>query len=278
MKGHKPNDRLSTALIILLLVIGTGLFLYPAVGNMYNKRVSSVAAKHEEEAVQAMSEDGIREQMEKAMAYNRMVCSMGLMRVSGMEDDGYEDMLNLRGQGVMCSLEIPSIGVQVPVYHGTSEEVLQSAAGHYHGSSLPCGGPDSHAVITGHTGLARARLFTDLTRMQEGDMFFIKVLGEVHAYRVISVSVVLPDQVESLGVEPGRDLVTLVTCTPYGINTHRLLVTGERTAYSEPEGESAGLVPRWMYPEGFIILLTAVIILTAIVITMIIRRRYGKKD
>lgn len=250
MEGHKPGERLSTAFIILLLIIGTGLFLYPTVGNMYNKHVSSVAVRHEDQAVQSMSEDKIAEQMEKAKAYNRMVFEKGLLMVSGMEDDGYEDVLNAGGQGVMCSVDIPSIGVQVPVYHGTSEEVLQSAAGHYHGSSLPCGGENCHAVITGHTGLTSAKLFTDLGKLKEGDMFFIKVLGEVHAYRVVSVSVVLPDQMDSLEVEPGRDLVTLVTCTPYGINTHRLLVTGERTSYSEPQGQGAWLVPRWMYPEG----------------------------
>lgn len=279
MEGRRKGlaDRLSTAFMVLLLIIGTGLFLYPTIGDMYNRHVASVAVKHEDQAVQALSEDDIEEVFWEAEEYNRMVYENGLLRVSGMENDGYEDTLNVTGEGIMCSLNIPRIGIELPVYHGTSEEVLQSAAGHYHGSSLPCGGEDTHCIITGHTGLTSAKLFTDLARLREGDMFFIKVLGEVHAYRVISVKVVLPYEMESLVIEPGRDLVTLVTCTPYGINTHRLLVTGERTRYERPDLARARAVSMDGYPLTFILIVSAVLIMAAVLMIIIIRRRYGKK-
>ena len=279
MEGRKNSlkDRLSTAFMVLLLIIGTGLFLYPTIGDMYNRHIASVAERHEDQAVQALSEDDREEVLWKAQEYNRMVYENGLFRVSGMENDGYGDTLNVTGEGIMCSLNIPRIGIDLPVYHGTSEEVLQSAAGHYHGSSLPCGGEDTHCIITGHTGLTSAKLFTDLAKLREGDMFFIKVLGEVHAYRVISVATVLPYEMESLVIEPGRDLVTLVTCTPYGINTHRLLVTGERTRYERPDLARARAVSMDGYPLTFILIVSAVLIMAAVLMIIIIRRRYGKK-
>ena len=151
----------------------------------------------------------------------------------------YEGLLNAEKiqTGMMCVLEIPSIDLRLPVYHGTSEAVLKEGVGHLMDSSLPIGGENTHCVMTGHRGLASARLFTRLDELKEGDEFFLEVLGEKLAYKVEEINVILPEEVESLEIRPGEDLVSLVTCTPYGINTHRLVITGKRVVYEEKKEE-----------------------------------------
>lgn len=152
--------------------------------------------------------------------------------------------LNLTGNGMMGYVQIPKINVRLPIFHTTEEDVLQTAAGHLEGSSLPAGGPDTHAVISAHRGLPSASLFTDLDKLKKGDYFFLYILDDILCYQVDKISVVKPDQTKALSVEEGQDLVTLLTCTPYGVNSHRLLVRGHREPYTgvEEEGTPAALI------------------------------------
>lgn len=163
----------------------------------------------------------------------------------------YDSLLCMTEDGVMGFVEIPSIDLSLPIYHGTSEQILETGAGHLQGTSLPVGGESTHAVLTGHSGLCSAKLFTDLTEMEKGDVFSLNVMGKKLAYRVDQIKVVLPNELEDLYVEKGKDYCTLITCTPYGVNTHRLLVRGERTAYQETTKNpgtvsSKKIKSRWM--------------------------------
>ena len=187
----------------------------------------------------------LEEMLEKAREYNEKLASSHVVLTDpfsgetngGISEKEYYQLLNLDNTGVMCSLEIPSIDVDLPVYHGTSNSVLEKGVGHLEGTSLPVGGKDTHAVFTGHTGLNKAKLFTDLTELQKGDQFYIRVLDKILAYEVCRIDVVLPEDTSKLSVVDGQDLVTLVTCTPYGINTHRLVITGKRVVYEEKKEE-----------------------------------------
>ncbi len=150
-------------------------------------------------------------------------------------DERYQSLLNLDGSGMMGYIQIPKIGVELPIYHGTSEAVLQAGVGHFWGTSLPVGGETSHTVLTGHRGLSTKTLFTNLDKLDIGDVFYIRVLDETLAYQVDQILTVLPEETDALGIESGQDLATLVTCTPYAINTHRLLVRGHRIPYEEAQ-------------------------------------------
>lgn len=200
----------------------------------------------------------------------------------GISEKEYYQLLNLDNTGVMCSLEIPSINVDLPVYHGTSNSVLEKGVGHLEGTSLPVGGKDTHAVFTGHTGLNKAKLFTDLTELQKGDQFYIRVLDKILAYEVCRIDVVLPEDTSKLSVVDGQDLVTLVTCTPYGQNTHRLLVRGKRTKYSpkayekERAKKKAGR-SQWMRTYQKAILLGIGITSIVLFIISFIRKKLQKR-
>lgn len=190
-----------------------------------------------------------------------------LVDAGGKNDISYESTLDLDGSGLMCFVEIPKVDVYLPVYHGTSAEVLGKGAGHLEGSALPVGGIGNRPVISAHTGVNASKMFSDLTELEKGDLFFIHVLDEVLAYRVCEIQVILPEDTNSLVAENGRDLVSLLTCTPYGVNTHRLVVTGERTEYSEPvlaeaqeERKDTG-ESQWMQAYKKALLISAVSIL-----------------
>lgn len=177
-------------------------------------------------------------ELEKAREYNSMLYQtqgvyVGDEAASILSDESYESLLNLTNSGIMGRIEIPKINVDLPIYHGTEDEVLSKGIGHYKPSSLPVGGKSTRAVLTGHRGLPSSKLFTRLDEMEEGDYFFIEVCNETLAYRVNEIIEIKPEELSQLQIEPDKDLVTLVTCTPYGINTHRLLVTGERVPYKE---------------------------------------------
>ena len=178
----------------------------------------------------------------------------------GISEEEYYHALAVDNTGVMCTLEIPVIGVDLPVYHGTSDEVLEKGIGHLEGTSLPVGGKGTHAVITGHTGINKAKMFTDLTELKKGNQFYIHVLGKVLAYEVDDINVVLPEDTRKLSIVDGKDYVTLITCTPYGENTHRLLVRGKRTKYVPQKRENEKKKKKignsqWMrnYRKGIII-------------------------
>ena len=227
----RARDRVRRVLMAICLVAGIGLILYPVVGTYLNERSFDEVVSRYEETVQTLPEDERAEMLAEARAYNESLRGDPVhdpfVANSGYAvPDNYDDLLNVDGTGLMGTVSIPAIDLTLPLYHGTSDDVLSHGAGHIPQTSLPVGGAGTHAVITGHTGLPTARLFTDLERLQKGDVFVVEVLGERHAYAVDDIEVVEPDDVSSIRVEDGVEYVTLLTCTPYGINSHRLLVRG----------------------------------------------------
>ncbi len=235
-------------LITLIFLTGLGVLLYPAVSDYVNKKNSSRAIASYDQSVEEIGEEDYTQWMLDAASYNEYIASFASLggattAEEEREDSPYEGLLDVTGHGIMGSIRIPCIKVDCPIYHGTSEAVLQVAVGHYQGSSLPIGGESTHAVLTGHRGLPSARLFTDLDRLEEGDIFYIKVLGDILEYQIDQIQTVLPAEVDSLGVVPGEDYVTLVTCTPYGINSHRMLIRGTRIPYDGGYEEEVAMKP-----------------------------------
>lgn len=238
MKKKKTKGRLLNIILIVILLAGLSLLLYPTFSELWNSTRQSRAIADYSKQVSAMDREEYEKLWKMAEEYNQNLKNRtAFYELDEEQKKEYEQMLNVSGSGIMAYIEIPKIGCSLPIYHGTDESVLQVAIGHLEWSSLPIGGESTHCVISGHRGLPSARLFTDLDELEEGDLFYITVLGEKLAYEVDQIEVVLPEEVEELGIEEGKDYVTLVTCTPYGINTHRLLVRGHRTEYTEPETE-----------------------------------------
>lgn len=239
--GGSLRLKILNILIAVLFFAGAGVLAYPAVSNWWNQRQQDQIAEGYAKTVDEASEEEIRRMWEEAEAYNQNLILDEIIidpfdQVVNRKVDGdYENTLNPQQNGVMGTLEIPGIGVYLPISHGTGEEVLQKAVGHLEQSSLPVGGEGTHAVLTGHRGLPSAKLFTDLDEMEEGDVFYLHILDETLAYQVDQITVVEPDNLQDLAIEAGKDYVTLVTCTPYGINSHRLLVRGVRIPYEEKE-------------------------------------------
>ena len=225
----KKKIRISTLLLLLVLLTGLSLLLYPAVSDYWNSFHQSKAIASYAEAVAQMDDGAYELAFAEAGAYNAELPGRK-DRYQPAEEElaRYNSLLNISGNGVMGYIEIPSIGVSLPIYHGVEDTVLQIAVGHIPGTSLPIGGETSHCVLSGHRGLPSARLFTDLDKVKEGDEFLLRVLDEVLTYEVDQIHIVEPHEVEMLEIEAGRDLCTLVTCTPYGVNSHRLLVRGSR--------------------------------------------------
>lgn len=239
--------------IVLLFLGGAGLVLYPVVSSWYmGRHQGQVIADYDAEAAK-LSQAQMEEELEKARRYNESLLGNVVLtdpfNAEGLEEQNteYEDLLNIGGDGVMGSVEIPGQDIYLPIYHGTDSVSLEKGAGHLQNSSLPVGGKGTHAVISGHTALPTAELFTDLDQVEKGDVFYIHILKETLAYRVYDIETVLPEQVESLGIVQGRDLVTLVTCTPYGINSHRLLIHAERTVYDGEQGDQAAAMQKSLW-------------------------------
>ena len=224
MKKH-----LATIVLVLILLAGLSLLLYPTFSNWWNSFHSSKAISDYSEQVAQLDQEQYTELWEAAIDYNQVLQNKGnVFQITDEQRAAYSQLLNVGGNGVMGYIEIPSIDVSLPLYHGTSESILQVAVGHLEWSSLPTGGEGTHCVVSGHRGLPSARLFTDLDDLRTGDQFMIRVLDELMTYEVDQILIVDPDDVDDLLIEEGKDLVTLVTCTPYGINSHRLLVRGHR--------------------------------------------------
>ena len=223
-----------------MMVAGFGLLLYPLVANTWNNHVQETLVSNYSEAVDTAIEEGkldVSSEMERATEYNEELLpsilpdSFAEAEANGT-DSNYQSILNANGDGIMGYIQIPSINVKLPIFHTTSEEVLQIGVGHLEGSSLPVGGENTHSVLSAHRGLPSATLFTDLDKVQIGDDFFLIILGEYLAYEVDQIEVVEPDDTSLLQVEDGQDLCTLITCTPYGVNTERLMVRGHRVEYT----------------------------------------------
>ena len=237
------KSKLNKLIIGIIFLAGLSLLLYPFVANQWNNHRQKQLISSYEQSVSdkdAAHEIDYDAELQKAKAYNEALLPSILPDSFAVaqaieEDKTYMDALNIAGDEVMGIVEIPKINIKLPIYHTTDEEVLKQAAGHLEGSSLPVGGESTHAVISAHRGLPSASLFTDLDQLKKGDHFLIHVLNETLCYEVDKISVVKPEETSSLAVEEGQDLVTLLTCTPYGVNTERLLVRGHRVPYVEEE-------------------------------------------
>lgn len=223
-------------LVFLLFLVSSALILYPFIANYVFEHRADSLVHTVEETVEEIDDSMRKSQLEQARNYNEMIASGNIQlqdpfveEVDGKALDNYDELLCMTGDGVMGFINIPSIKVSLPVYHGTSEQTLEVGAGHLQGSSLPVGGRSTHSVITGHTGLSNAKLFTDLIELSKGDIFILNVYGEKLVYEVDQIKTVVPYELEDLAIIPEKDYCTLVTCTPYGVNTHRLLVRGIRT-------------------------------------------------
>ena len=271
--------------VSLLFLIGVGLVLYPVVSDWYiGRHQASVVASYDEEAAR-LSQEQIETELARAHAYNESLLGNVVLTdpfdAEGLAEQNteYDDLLNINGDSVMGSIDIPRVDIYLPIYHTTDAEVLAKGAGHLKNSSLPVGGTGTHAIISGHTALPSAELFNNLSDVEKGDVFYIHVLNETLAYEVDQIKVVLPDNIEDLLIDRNEDYVTLVTCTPYGINSHRLLVRGRRIPYEEAEA----ITPIQQVEEGFRYKsayvaagVVAGAILLAVILSAIIKRRKQK--
>ena len=225
----KKNNNWTTAFLVLLLLAGVSLLLYPSLSDYWNSMHQTRAIASYAETVSQLDTAQYDEMWKAAQDYNRSLAQRETaFALTDEQKAAYESLLDVSGLGVMGYIEIPEIDCSLPIYHGTEESVLQVAVGHLEWSNLPVGGEGTHCVLSGHRGLPSAKLFTNLDKLAVGDTFLLRVLDEVLTYEVDQILIVEPEQVDALGIVPGEDCCTLVTCTPYGINTHRLLVRGHR--------------------------------------------------
>jgi sortase A len=224
----EKKNKSSTITLFLIILVGVSLLLYPSFSNYWNSFSQSKAIASYMDAVSNIDEAEYAKILEAAKQYNERITSSAISEMTDKEYEDYMSQLNVAGNGIMGYIEIPLIGCSLPVYHGTSNSVLQVAVGHLAGSSLPVGGMSTHCVVSGHRGLPSAKLFTDIDQLKEGDTFMFYILNEVFTYEVDQIHIVEPEDLTHLGVERDKDQVTLITCTPYGVNSHRLLVKGHR--------------------------------------------------
>ena len=225
----KKNNNWTTVFLVLLLLAGVSLLLYPSLSDYWNSMHQTRAIASYAETVSQLDTAQYDEMWKAAQDYNRSLAQRETaFALTDEQKAAYESLLDVSGLGVMGYIDIPGIDCSLPIYHGTEESVLQIAVGHLEWSSLPVGGEGTHCVLSGHRGLPSAKLFTNLDKLAVGDTFLLRVLDEVLTYEVDQILIVEPEQVDALGIVPGEDYCTLVTCTPYGINTHRLLVRGHR--------------------------------------------------
>jgi len=254
-KGTAMRKHLSTIILVILLLLGVAILLYPTLSDYYNSFHQSRAIASYIEAIETADPTDYEVEWLNARAYNEgLKYKANRFVLSDEELAEYNACLNLTGSGIMGYIEVPRINCTLPIYHGTDEAVLQIAIGHIEGTSLPTGGPGNHTVLSGHRGLPSAKLFTDLDQMEVGDLFVIRVMNVVMTYEVDQILIVLPEELDALALDPEQDYCTLVTCTPYGVNTHRLLVRGHRTENAELEkiikvvADATQIDPRLMAP------------------------------
>ena len=275
------RKHISTIFIILIFLVGLGFISYPTVSNLWNQAHQSRAIATYSKQVEKLDDSENKKMLKAARKYNKSLLKKSdHWKLSKKDKKKYESLLDVSGTGIMGYIEVPKIDCSLPIYHGTDEGALQIAIGHLEGSSLPVGGKSTHCVLSGHRGLPSARLFTDLDQMEEGDIFILNILGRKLAYEVDQINVVLPEEMSDLEIEEGKDLCTLVTCTPYGINTHRLLVRGHRTEYVEKkveeeqkEVQTKKTDIRLMIAGG-----AGVLILIIIIIVIVIKRRRKRRN
>ena len=258
-----------TLILLFVLLIGVGLIAYPTFADWWNSFHQSRAVASYAESVANMNAEEYEKIIRKAEQYNKKLAESGILwTLDEDQEKEYEEQLNIGTSGIMGYIDIPKIDVMLPIYHGIDEAVLQVAIGHIPGTSLPVGGKGSHCVISGHRGLPSARLFTDIDKLVEGDTFTITVLNQTLTYEVDQIRTVLPTDLSDLQIEKGKDYMTLVTCTPYGINTHRLLVRGHRT--QNANGDAAVIADALQIEPVYIAPFVAAPILLLLIIGMFI--------
>lgn len=260
---------------ILVFLTALGITLYPIISNYVNQKYASKIYTEYEKMIQNVDDTSLKDARRLAEQYNNALAPVSAYEQESLSEasQNYDTLLNMGGNGIMGYVEIPSIQVNLPIYHGTDSETLERGIGHLLGSSLPIGGTSTHSVLSGHSGLAGQKMFTDLLQVKEGDVFYLHVLGETLAYQVVSLNTVLPYDTSLLGITPDADLCTLITCTPLAVNTHRLLVTGERIPYesaqeiqAEMQQETTEVESAWEqeYLHGLYIALAIVLLLMII--------------
>ena len=276
-KASKKN-RITAILLVAVLLAGLSLLLYPLISNYWNSIHQSQAIAAYMDDVSELDDSAYVALWEEAQDYNTsLLDDENRFFPDEEEQQQYEHLLSISNDGIMGYIEIPSIDVTLPIYHGTSEEILQVAIGHIEGSSLPIGGPSTHCVISGHRGLPSSRLFTDIDRLSEGDIFTLLVLDEALTYEVDQIRIVEPDDISLLEIKEGEDLCTLVTCTPYGVNSHRLLVRGHRVENQEAMGFLRITADAMMIDSRFVAPILAAPILLGIILFMVLRPLKRKK-
>lgn len=273
MKSHR-----STILLILILLIGLSLMLYPSFADWWNSFHSSRAIASYVEQVVNIDDAQYEELWDAAWDYNQSLLHRpNDFLLSDEQQEIYKSLLDISGNGIMGYIEIPMIDVMLPIYHGTGESVLQIAVGHLDWTSLPVGGAGSHCVVSGHRGLPSARLFTDLDRLEVGDVFMLHVLNEILTYEIDQILIVEPQGTDPLLIEPGKDLCTMITCTPYGINSHRMLVRGHRIeSQEEPKviritADAVRIEPLMVAP-----IVAVPILLVLLIILLLPKQKKGK--
>lgn len=277
MNKEKKKSRLTTIILVLMLVIGLGLLAYPTFSDWWNSFHQSRAIASYMQQVASMDTKQYEKMLEEAENYNRkLLTKANRYTLTEEEEAEYNSILDITGTGIMGYVEIPSINVSLPIYHGFDEAVLQVAIGHLLGTSFPTGGKGTHCAISGHRGLPSAKLFTDLDQLNYGDTFLIQVLDRTLTYEVDQIRIVLPSELQDLEIDPDEDYCTLVTCTPYGINTHRLLVRGKRIENAKADAnvtaDALQLDPLIIAP-----LVAAPILLLLIVLLLIATGRRRKR-
>lgn len=273
------KKKMFTICTVLLFLAALGLTLYPLISNYVNQKYASQIHTAYQEVMEQIDDSALREAKEQADIYNHSLIP-GASTQDAYSQEGllaasadYDSQLNLAGNGIMGYVEIPKISVNLPIYHGTENDSLERGIGHLLGSSLPVGGENTHAILSGHSGMASQKMFTDLEQLTVGDVFYLHVLNETLSYQVVEINTVLPYDTSLLGIVPGEDLCTLVTCTPYGVNTHRLLVRGSRIPYEEAEllmeetvsEEAAASTWEEKYLQGIILGIAAALVLILVI-------------
>ena len=274
------RKHLSTILLVLILLLGVGIIIYPTFSDYWNSLHQSRAIASYTEAVASVSKEDYSREWEEAEAYNATLPQDENRWLPDEEaTERYNRLLNIGGTGIMGYIEVPDIHVSLPIYHGTDEAVLQIAVGHIEGSSLPVGGTGTHCVVSGHRGLPSAKLFTDLDKIEPGNLFIIRVLDEIMTYEVDQILIVEPYDLSALTIDPAQDYVTLVTCTPYGINTHRMLVRGHRVE-NQAESRTIAVVADAQQINTTIVavIIALLILLILLVIMMIVTGKRGRRQ